>query len=289
MKAVIKTNKNAAEIQLPCSRMQMSGALSYVGLDTPSTYEIRAKGISQFGCEIELYPQSQLDEMVLPVIKDESLEALNNAYESLGNLPYAKRLEVERKIGDDGIDSLRDFQDLMRTEMLTRINQRFYCPVVCQATTRDYWGEESEDWREENGEFAAGYKDAIRSKFLEYTARDECNMAEYFSGHHGVSSKLLSADWDFVNRNGCLYGQITCQLTGYLNEGEEQALKDWIRGQNSDGLGEGFEQQEVEYNSSYRDGMMYVSLWHSGDDYFIDNEEEFENRLHHGQGMSEIE
>ncbi len=63
--------------------MQMSGALSYVGLGTPSIYEIRAKGISKFGCEIELYPQSQLDEMVLPVIKDESLEKhsnINNEY-----------------------------------------------------------------------------------------------------------------------------------------------------------------------------------------------------------------
>ncbi len=58
MKAVIKTNKNAAEIGLPCSRMQMSGALSCVGLNAPSTYEIRAKGISQFGCEIELYDKS---------------------------------------------------------------------------------------------------------------------------------------------------------------------------------------------------------------------------------------
>ncbi len=116
MKAVIKTNKNAAEIQLPCSRMQLSGAMSYVGLDTQGLYEIRAKGISQFGCEIELYPQSRLDEWVLPVIKDESIEALNNAYEALSNLPYAKRLEVERKVGDDGIKLLNGLQnDMVKT------------------------------------------------------------------------------------------------------------------------------------------------------------------------------
>ncbi len=97
MKAVIKTNKNAAEIQLPCSRMQMSGALSYVGLDTPSTYEIRAKGISKFGCEIELYPQSQLDEMVLPVIKDESLEALNMVSWGYGHHGLTKRTKQNNR------------------------------------------------------------------------------------------------------------------------------------------------------------------------------------------------
>ena len=107
----------------------------------------------------------------------------------------------------------------------------------------------------------------------------ECNMAEYFHGNNGVSEKLRSADWDFERRNGELYGCITVQTGGPLTEEEEQDLKDWISGQNSDGLGEGFEQREICFDGSRYGAFMYVSLWHSGDDYYIDNEDEFEDRL----------
>ncbi len=290
MKAIIKTSTGVADIQLPCSRVQMAGALSYVGLDHKSPYEITANGISNFGCEVQLYPETQLDEWLLPVIKDESLERVNNAYEQHHNLPYTKRLEVERKVGDDGIGTLREFQDMMSAEMKNAVVQNFYCPVVCTVYTQNYWGEYEDDSEEElNGEFAAKYKDVIRAKLKEYTSSDIENMAEYFYGHNGVSSKLISADWDFTNRNGCLYGKITCKLTDALTESEEQALKSWISGQNSDGLGEGFEQQELYIDSSYRNIKMFVSLWHSGDDYFVDNENEFADRLNFGQGMGEIE
>ena len=114
---------------------------------------------------------------------------------------------------------------------------------------------------------------------LEYNASDEVNMAEYFHGNHGVSEKLRSADWDFERRNGELYGCITVQTAGPLTEDEEQDLKEWISGQNSDGLGEGFEQQEIYFDGTRYGGFMYVSLWNSGDDYYIDNQDEFENRL----------
>jgi hypothetical protein len=119
---------------------------------------------------------------------------------------------------------------------------------------------------------------------LEYMAYDECNMAEYFHGNNGVSEKLRSADWGFENRSGELYGCITVQTAGNLTLEEEQDLKDWITGQNSDGLGEGFEQQEIHFDGGYRGGYMYVSFWNPGDDYFVDNETEFEERFN-TQGM----
>ncbi len=289
MKAIIKTNKNEADICFPCSRMQLAGALSYVGLDHKSPYQIPVNSISNFGCEVQLYPETQLDEWLLPVIKDESLEWVNSAFEDYYNLSYTKRLEVERKIGDDGIETLRDFQNIMSVEMAKIIQCNFYCPVVCEVFSENCWGDYDDDSAEENGEFAARYDDIICSKLREYTARDIENMAEYFHGHNGVSSKLISADWDFTTQNGCLYGKITCNLTDSLNENEEKALKDWIIGQNSDGLGEGFEQQEIFVDGDYRNIKMYVSLWHSGDDYFVDNEDEFDYRLNQGQGMSEYQ
>ena len=110
-------------------------------------------------------------------------------------------------------------------------------------------------------------------------------MAEYFHGNNGVSEKLRSAEWDFERRNGELYGCITVQTAGPLTEDEEQDLKDWITGQNSDGLGEGFEQREIYFEGGHRGAFMYVSLWSPDDDYFVDNQDEFEDRLMN-QGMT---
>lgn len=65
------------------------------------------------------------------------------------------------------------------------------------------------------------------------------------------------------------------QLEGCWNERKRTVahdrkadLKDWITGQNSDGLGEGFEQQEINIESYSSSGRICVSFWHSDDDYF---------------------
>lgn len=39
-------------------------------------------------------------------------------------------------------------------------------------------------------------------------------------------------------------GYVECEFTRELTPDELEAVSDWIRGQNSDGLGEGFEQQD---------------------------------------------
>ena len=68
---------------------------------------------------------------------------------------------------------------------------------------------------------------------------------------------------------------IKVELAAPLSLSEEKELKAWISGQNSDGFGEGFEQQELEIN----DGEGYLSFWNSGDNYFIKNETEFRQYL----------
>ena len=53
-------------------------------------------------------------------------------------------------------------------------------------------------------------------------------------------------------------------------------MKEWISGQNSDGLGEGFEQRPIETV----DGYIYVHFWNSGDEYFIVTADELQHQLH---------
>ena len=62
---------------------------------------------------------------------------------------------------------------------------------------------------------------------------------------------------------------------------EIEEIKDYITGQNSDGLGEGFEQQDIEIDGS----VMNVHFWESGKDYRIYDEDEFEAEIRSDQGM----
>ena len=57
-------------------------------------------------------------------------------------------------------------------------------------------------------------------------------------------------------------------------------FKAWILGQNSDGLGEGFEQQDIEID----DGILNVHFWNSSDEYYVENKDDFYNRMDNGMG-----
>ena len=69
-------------------------------------------------------------------------------------------------------------------------------------------------------------------------------------------------------------------LNGEITEEDEAAIKDYISGQNSDGLGEGFEQQDIRVE----EGILNVHFWSFAYDYQIYNEEEFDYHIE-SQGM----
>ncbi len=64
---------------------------------------------------------------------------------------------------------------------------------------------------------------------------------------------------------------------------EEQEWIDELTGQAADGFGEGLEQREI----NTADGDLYVSFWHSGDDYFMENETDFRQRMSENQSFRE--
>lgn len=62
---------------------------------------------------------------------------------------------------------------------------------------------------------------------------------------------------------------------------EEKAWVDELIGQAADGFGEGFEQREIKID----DGYICVSFWNGSDDYFMENQDDFENRMSDDQNM----
>ena len=286
MNAIISKGDRTAHVQLPVGRKQLSGALSYLGANHTSDYDLKYNEENKDELKVSLECFGVVENAIakaLPV--GLRFNTLNDALTLMDNLPYQNRREVENTIKVDGLESFEQFNKMLVDAYPQSVTTKYYCPLTIQVHSRDSYGDIDEDGYEEDAEFAARHEDLIRQKMLEYNASDEVNMAEYFHGNNGVSEKLRSAEWDFERRNGELYGCITVLTAGPLTEDEEQDLKDWISGQNSDGLGEGFEQQEIYFDGTRYGGFMYVSLWNYGDDYYIDNETEFEDRLAN-QGMT---
>ena len=127
----------------------------------------------------------------------------------------------------------------------------------------------------------ACYSEDIQDAIERVQARNIDTMAMYFWAHDRrvndtTRAKLLTSDWGIEEIGGKLYGRVEVTATEPFTTAEDRAMKDWISGQNSDGLGEGFEQRPIETV----DGPIYVHFWNSGDDYFIVNADELQHQLH---------
>ena len=273
MNAIISKGDKTAHVQLPVERKQLAGALSYLGVNHTSDYDLKYNEENKDGLKVSLECFGVVENAIakaLPV--GFRFHTLNESLTLMGNLPYQNRREVENTIKVDGLDSYEQLNRMLTEAYPQSVTTKYYCPLTIQVHGTNSWDEVDEDGYEEDSAFAARHEDVIRQCFAEYNSIDENNMAEYFDGNNGVSEKLRSAEWGFERRNGELYGCITVQTAGPLTEEEEQDLKEWISGQNSDGLGEGFEQREIYFEGGHRGAFMYVSFWSPDDDYFIDNQ-----------------
>lgn len=137
-------------------------------------------------------------------------------------------------------------------------------------------------WDDEYGEelpagkrFLLGMEDTIQESFAKYTRRDINDMSVYYTD--AGADKLLLADWGFEVLDDELYGKVDVRLTEPMTAEEENELREWIHSQNSDGLGEGYEQQEIPTDR----GNLYVSFWDSSEGYFIKDSEEMDEYLGH--------
>ena len=153
--------------------------------------------------------------------------------------------------------------------------KKFYFPLTVDSCERDEYGCWDYDGVEYDGRYADIHRGEIERRFDGYNDDD---MVDYFDEYDSktAKAKLRSMIWGFESVDGCLYGKVDVTLSEELTEEEVIAVKDYICGQNSDGLGEGFEQQVIRI--SY-DVEIYVSFWHHGDDYWIYDEDEFDSKI----------
>lgn len=105
----------------------------------------------------------------------------------------------------------------------------------------------------------AYYEGSIQEAVEQRSSDDGGNLMLYFDEKEnpGVKAKVLSAIPSVEIRGGELMGCTTVKLREPLTEAEMQDLQEYLKGQFSDGWGEGFEQQEIQTG----DGVLFVHFW----------------------------
>lgn len=185
------------------------------------------------------------------------------------------RSEIDRKVAGGEYSCITDLMtDALQMKLAPDVTETFYFPLV---------GEFELD--EEGYESASDYdllqKEAAIALALEKEqSGPDGEMSQYFHGDDGVENKLVSSVWDVEVLDGTLYGKCEVKLRASMTDEEKEVMRSWISGQNADGLGEGLEQRPIKTE----DGGLYVSMWNSGDDYFVYDQQEMEEYLSQRQG-----
>ena len=116
-----------------------------------------------------------------------------------------------------------------------------------------------------SSEYLAGYEDELMQALEDIRSRDTVNMAQYYNEHCSPKQEAISMDWSFEEIRGQVYGRVDVQLKEPLAPGEKLSMKDWIRGQNSDGAFESFEDHGI----AAEDGWLTVSFGGEGQQDFL--------------------
>ncbi len=282
-KALVRHNGLAALLDLPSDPFPLQYDLSKIGIRS-RLKDIPIKDDEDSEIQVKLFADSDIGNSLTILFKpSHSLEDANLCAHMVENARPELLEELEQHIVHGQYYSpqavMADIK--VMTEELIGVTVNYYCPLQIHMTDEEYG-----DWFEVDNGYGIANEDAIRELVKHEQDRDLHNMADYFDGSAGARAKLISADWDVQEVGGELYGVIRTGLREPFSPEEEQEWIDELIGQAADGFGEGLEQREIKTD----DGDIYVSFWHSSDDYFMENETDFRQRMsdNHSFGEQQI-
>lgn len=268
MEMTIRKGEQSQTVKLPCDFLTLKVALYQIDvLKEPE--EVTVADVNA-----TFQSEDELGQKIIALIQPmDSLSNVDMAVHQVRTAPKPVREALSQMILTDAVGSIRGIT-IQRDALVEQLGQhraRYYFPLTCtiESEETDYTPEE-------------GYPgDLLRNMGAIQTAiqKEQAYLIDTMAMHfwtrdpaltESIQEKLLTCVWDVEAVNDRLYGKVDVVSTEQFAPLEEQAMKDWILGQNSDGLGEGFEQRPIE--TEY--GDLYVHFWHSGDDYEIVSAEE---------------
>ena len=277
---LIQKGDRTAVLKLPDDPFTLQYGLSQIGIRS-RLQDIPIKDDEDSEIRVKLFADSDIGNSLAVLFKpSHSLEDANLCAHMVENARPELLEELEQHIVHGQYYSpqavMADIKAM--TEELIGVTVNYYCPLQIHMTDEEYG-----DWFEVDNGYGVANEDAIRELLKHEQDRDLNNMADYFHGSAGARSKLISAYWDVQEVGGELYGVIRTGLREPFSSEEEQEWIDELIGQAADGFGESLEQREIKID----DGDIYVSFWHSGDDYFMENETDFRQRMSENHNFGE--
>lgn len=273
------TGKAGASLQreLPTDIYQLYHDMREAGISKPPK-NVLLQGDKDV--DVQLSSDSEIGKRLLRMFtKDDTLADANTVAFAVSTAREEILLELEQNIvHNQYLTKEMLFDDIREmTQAAGPVKLAFYCPLVGQLDDG-----ECDEYIEVGSGFLVAYQDQIEQAIANEQAPEMGDMAQYLGSNSGVAAKLMSAVWTVEEMDGRLLGRIDCHLKKPLTDTELASLRDEVRGQCSDGLGEGFEQRPIETD----EGDLYVSYWNSSDDYFLCTEDELDEHMepHHGMG-----
>ena len=266
--AIIRNKENTLVLELPHSIYDIYDKLRSIGIQqSPKQIPLTDNEDEDIG--VKLFSESDFGQHLLLTLNEKNTIADTNmlTFVVLAADTDIKE-ELEQNVLHDQYGSMDEVISAVRqmTQDAGPVKAVFFCPLVGNIDEGDG------DMFTVGDSYLADSADEIADALNRYTANDENDMATYYNKDDGVSEKLTSAVWSVELYGSRLFGRIDCGLKEALTAEETEALRDWLTGQCSDGLGEGFEQQPIDT----MDGELFVSFWNSGDDYAMMTESEFD-------------
>ena len=275
--AIINHKDKTAVIEFPLDLYPLYQSLTDVGFQG-GPHRVKLTDNEGDDMRVKLYSESDFgNHLILLFNENDTLEDVHTVVGAITNAPDEVKEQLEEYILNDQLDTKEELYDLLTElkEANAPVVTTFYCPLSGQIYDGYDGGTSDVD-----GRFLSDYISEIEEK-LEHEQNPDFEIADYITDHPTANAKLKMARWSVEEIGGVLYGRIDCRSAEAFTPEEIEAIKDGISGQNSDGFGEGFEQREI----STDEGDLYVSFWHSGDDYFIHTQEEMDEYINQGQGL----
>ena len=271
-KALVRHNGLAALLNLPSDPFPLQYDLSKIGIRS-RLQDIPIKDDKDSEIQVKLFADSDIGNNLAVLFNPtHTLEDANLCAHMVENAQPELQEEIEQNILIGQYTSPQALMEDIRSmsDGLIAVTVNYYCPLQIHMTDEEYG-----DWVEVDNGYALTNEDAVRELLQQEQARDLNNMAHYFDGSESARAKLISAVWDVEEADGELFGVIRTGLREAFSPVEEREWIDELIGQAADGFGEGLEQREIHTD----DGDLYVSFWNDGDDYFMENESDFRQRM----------
>jgi len=176
------------------------------------------------------------------------------------------------------IDTQHEFMRRLGMEVeMPLMEAKLYSPVFVDFWEYNEHGDTRAYSEELHQRYASFMFDEIQTAILNERLPEEAErgLMKYYFDADSINEKVKSMHVDVEVINEKLWAVSNIKVTESLTVEELDTLRNYITGQFSDGFGEGFEQRDIKIDG----GEINVHLWKRSDEFFIDTQAQFSERI----------